>query len=39
MFALGICIGAGLGIGILTVCHNLCAVETKRVEAQRAHDL
>lgn len=39
MFALGICIGIGLGMGILTVCHNLSVVQTKRVGAQGTHDL
>ncbi len=39
MFALGICIGIGLGMGILTVCHNLFVVATKGVGAQGTHDL
>jgi hypothetical protein len=39
MFALGICIGVTLGMGILTVCRSLFFGAGKRVEAQRANEL
>ena len=39
MFALGICIGVSLGMGILTICHSPFFVEMKRAEAEMAHEM